>query len=107
QQFDQRESLVADQGGRFPVHRRRPPWRWQVRTLTSSRCRNSSPSRGGRQEPRYRSPYQGEARRRILGIPEARQVLAKRNWNRLHESGWLKNVVTFLGAEPDGQAVQP
>lgn len=55
----------------------------------------------------YRLPHHGEAHlRRILDIPEARQVLATRNLSRLHESGWLENAVTFLEAEPDGQAVR-
>lgn len=56
----------------------------------------------------YRLPHHGEARlRRILDIPEAQQILTTRHLNRLHESGWLENAVTFLEAEPDGQAVQP
>jgi hypothetical protein len=55
----------------------------------------------------YRLPHHGEARlRRILDIPEAKQILAKRSLNRLHESGWLENAVTFLEGEPDGQVVQ-
>jgi hypothetical protein len=53
----------------------------------------------------YRLPHHGEARlRRILDIPDARQILATRNLNRLQESGWLENAVTFLEDEPDQEA---
>ena len=46
----------------------------------------------------YRLPHHGEARlRRILDIPEARQILATRNLGRLQfETGWLENAVAFL-----------
>ncbi|NQU21431.1 MAG: AAA family ATPase [Candidatus Nealsonbacteria bacterium] len=37
--------------------------------------------------------------RRILDIPEARDVLETRNLARLHESGWLEDAVAFLDAE--------
>jgi predicted ATPase len=54
----------------------------------------------------YRLPHHDEARvRRILDIPEARQVLASRNLSRLQESGWLENAVTFL--EVDGTVEEP
>lgn len=56
----------------------------------------------------YRLPDHAEGRlRRILDIPDARQVLANRNLSRLHESGWLENAISFLEAEPDGEAVKP
>lgn len=55
----------------------------------------------------YRLPHHGEARlRRILDIPEARQVLATRTLGRLHESGWLENAVTFLETQPNGNPSQ-
>jgi predicted ATPase len=56
----------------------------------------------------YRLPHHGAAQlRRILDIPEARQVLATRNLSRLHESGWLENAVAFLEPEPEEEVVQP
>lgn len=36
---------------------------------------------------------------RILDIPTAREVLEKQNLARLHESGWLENVVAFARKE--------
>ena len=56
----------------------------------------------------YRLPHHREAGlRRILDIPDARKILATRNLNRLHESGWLENAISFLAAEQDGQKVKP
>jgi predicted ATPase len=53
----------------------------------------------------YRLAGQPDARiRRILDIPEARQVLKGHNLARLHESGWLENAVAFLeDEEPAGE----
>jgi hypothetical protein len=53
----------------------------------------------------YRLPHHGEARlRRILDIPDARQILGTRNLNRLQESGWLENAVALLEGGPDQEA---
>jgi predicted ATPase len=44
----------------------------------------------------YRLEGSSEARiRRILDIPEAKQVLEEQNLSRLHESGWLEDAVSF------------
>jgi len=44
----------------------------------------------------YRLEGQQEGRiRRIVEIPEARQVLEEQNLARLHESGWLEDAVSF------------
>ena len=37
--------------------------------------------------------------KRILDIPEARDVIAEQDIARLHESGWLENAVAFMDAE--------
>ena len=52
----------------------------------------------------YRLEDETEGRvRRIVEIPATRRVLARENWSRLHESGWLENVVAFAEhAETDG-----
>jgi hypothetical protein len=56
----------------------------------------------------YRLPHHGEAHlRRILDIPEAKQVLATRNLSRLHESRWLENAVEFIESPQDGAEVAP
>lgn len=48
----------------------------------------------------YRVEHQPEARiQKIMDIPSVRQVLADRNLSRLHESGWLENVMTFSQPE--------
>ena len=39
--------------------------------------------------------------RRIADIPEVGEVLKKQNWGRLHESGWLENVVAFADADSE------
>jgi predicted ATPase len=44
----------------------------------------------------YRLPGQAETRlTRILDIPQAREVIHDHDLARLHESGWLENVVAF------------
>jgi predicted ATPase len=48
----------------------------------------------------YRLEGEAEAHlQRILDIPTAREVLERQNLARLHESGWLENVVAFARAE--------
>ncbi len=48
----------------------------------------------------YRVEHQAEARiQKIMDIPSVRQVLAARNLSRLHESGWLENVMAFSQPE--------
>ncbi len=48
----------------------------------------------------YRLENETEAHlQRILDIPTARDVLTRQNLARLHESGWLENVVSFARRE--------
>lgn len=48
----------------------------------------------------YRLPNRLDARiQRILDIPEARQVMEKQDIARLHDSGWLEDVMYFLEDE--------
>ena len=48
----------------------------------------------------YRFEDESEAHiQRILDIPTARDVLERQNLARLHESGWLENVVAFARKE--------
>lgn len=48
----------------------------------------------------YRFENESEAHiQRILDIPTAREVLERQNLARLHESGWLENVVAFARKE--------
>jgi len=48
----------------------------------------------------YRLPNRLDARiKRILDIPEARQVMEKQDIARLHDSGWLEDVMYFLEDE--------
>lgn len=39
---------------------------------------------------------------RVMDIPSVREVLQKQNLSRLHESGWLENVMAF--SQPEGAA---
>jgi hypothetical protein len=49
----------------------------------------------------YRLPGQAGARiRRILDVPQAREVLQKRDMARLHSSGWLENAVALTDDLP-------
>jgi hypothetical protein len=48
----------------------------------------------------YRLPDRLDAGiKRILDIPEARQVLEKQDIARLHDSGWLEDAMYFLEDE--------
>jgi predicted ATPase len=48
----------------------------------------------------YRFEDETEAHiQRILDIPTAREVLTRQNLARLHESGWLENVMAFARTE--------
>jgi predicted ATPase len=51
----------------------------------------------------YRLENETEAHiQRIMDIPTARDVLARQNLARLHESGWLENMVAFAQREEAG-----
>jgi predicted ATPase len=44
----------------------------------------------------YRLEHEAEARiQRIMSIPSVREVLERQNLSRLHESGWLENVMKY------------
>lgn len=51
----------------------------------------------------YRLPETSDARiRRVVDIPEVREVLETKSWARLHESGWFENAVHFTEPESAG-----
>ena len=48
----------------------------------------------------YRLEHEKEAHlQRIMDIPSVREVLEQQNLSRLHESGWLENVMAYM--QPD------
>jgi predicted ATPase len=48
----------------------------------------------------YRLEHEAEARiQRIMSIPSVREVLERQNLSRLHESGWLENVMKYTQSE--------
>lgn len=48
----------------------------------------------------YRLEHQAEARiQKIMDIPSVREVLEQQNLSRLHESGWLENVMAYTQPE--------